>query len=162
MIAELLAEAGRQPERIVVDIGPGSFTGVRIGLAAARALALAWACPVHGVTADTLVARAAFEREDAPERLLVVLDAFRSELFVREWTADGPRGAFEVLAPADVAARAALIGAVAGSGVPLLAAPPAWVDATGPDARAARWLRANDLASPTPLYIRAPDAIPAP
>ena len=41
---------GRRPDAIVVDMGPGSFTGIRIGIAAARALGLAWGVPVHGLS----------------------------------------------------------------------------------------------------------------
>ena len=46
MIGEL-PDRGRA-ETILVDCGPGSFTGVRVGLAAARGLGLAWAAPIHG------------------------------------------------------------------------------------------------------------------
>ena len=51
MIDELLG--GRRPTAILVDCGPGSFTGVRVGLAAAHGLAIGWGVPLHGI----LVAR---------------------------------------------------------------------------------------------------------
>ena len=54
MIAELPGKG--RAERIVVSLGPGSFTGVRIGLAAARALGLAWAAEVLGYPTLALVA----------------------------------------------------------------------------------------------------------
>ncbi len=61
MIAEL-PDKGRA-ERIVVSLGPGSFTGVRIGLAAARALGLAWQAEVLGYPTPALVAAMARERQ---------------------------------------------------------------------------------------------------
>ena len=164
MVADLMATAAvTRPSRIVVDVGPGSFTGVRVGLAAARAFALAWGCAVDGVGGDALVARAAFALPGAPDRLLVVLDALRGEVFARAWSRAGPTGPTIALDPAAATAMATGIGAVAGNGVALLPALPAlpgWTDARGADARAAALLQPGDRVPAAPLYIRAPDAKP--
>jgi tRNA threonylcarbamoyladenosine biosynthesis protein TsaB len=78
-IADLLA--GRRPpprpDAIIVDIGPGSYTGIRIGIAAARALGLAWGVPVHGVSALALVAAQAFAADPALGSVFALIDAGR-------------------------------------------------------------------------------------
>ncbi|WP_016744608.1 tRNA (adenosine(37)-N6)-threonylcarbamoyltransferase complex dimerization subunit type 1 TsaB, partial [Rhizorhabdus wittichii] len=57
MIAAL--PGGGRADSILVDCGPGSFTGVRVGLAAARALALGWGVPVHGYSSMAAIAATA-------------------------------------------------------------------------------------------------------
>ena len=54
MIAELLS--GHRPDAILVDCGPGSFTGIRVGLAAARGLAIGWKVPLSGYSSLALLA----------------------------------------------------------------------------------------------------------
>src|SRR5687767_1864638 len=63
MIAELLD--GRRPSSILVDCGPGSFTGVRVGLAAAQGLAIGWGIPIAGYSSLALLAAASGEAEVA-------------------------------------------------------------------------------------------------
>src|SRR3546814_19632417 len=70
MIGELLQ--GRRPRRILVDCGPGSFTGVRVGIAAARAPALGWQVPVSGYSAMTLIAASGFTIHDGHALAVVV------------------------------------------------------------------------------------------
>jgi tRNA threonylcarbamoyl adenosine modification protein YeaZ len=81
VVEEALAAAGKQLadiERIVVSTGPGSFTGIRVGVSAARGFALALKIPAVGVT--TLEALAEAARKKAGDRpVLAVLDAGRGE-----------------------------------------------------------------------------------
>jgi tRNA threonylcarbamoyl adenosine modification protein YeaZ len=70
---------GRRADSIIVDIGPGSYTGIRIGIAAARALGLAWGVPVHGVSAASLVAAQAFAADPALDAVLALIDAGRGQ-----------------------------------------------------------------------------------
>jgi len=161
MIAEVLADAGGvTPTSILIDVGPGSFTGVRIGLAAARAFGFAWRCAVNGVPSDALIARAVFAHVDAPDNLLVVLDALRGELFVREWTRSGPLGLARAVTPEVAIAQARTIGAVAGNGLRSLNDLPPWTMFLNPSAAAVVHLSPDDRTAPAPLYIRAPDAKP--
>jgi tRNA threonylcarbamoyladenosine biosynthesis protein TsaB len=74
---------------IAVSCGPGGFTGIRVGLATARAMALAIACPVVGIGSfQALAATAARSGGSLGARSLVVLDSRRRELFAVELGAD--------------------------------------------------------------------------
>ncbi|HZV73386.1 MAG TPA: tRNA (adenosine(37)-N6)-threonylcarbamoyltransferase complex dimerization subunit type 1 TsaB [Conexibacter sp.] len=101
----LLAEAGvdfPQLDRLAVGIGPGTFTGLRIGVATARALAQAHDLPL--VAVSTLRSLAAGAPADDAPATLAVLDARRGEAFAAAWT----RGAAAQAAPAPLLAAAAL------------------------------------------------------
>ena len=175
MQADLLAGAGwgwRQLDLVCATRGPGSFTGLRIGLAAARGLALACEVPVLGL--GTLEALAAGV-EDAPDAArLALIDARRGQLYAQAFAADGAALAPPaVLAPAEVAsilpsAPVRLVGSGASLALPyldgfdvVLANAPAWPEAArfGHLARA-RAGEAREDAPPEPLYLRAPDARP--
>ncbi|MEI9851266.1 MAG: tRNA (adenosine(37)-N6)-threonylcarbamoyltransferase complex dimerization subunit type 1 TsaB [Sphingomonas sp.] len=160
MIAALPGQG--RAARILVDCGPGSFTGVRVGLAAARGLEIGWGSEVRGYSSLTLVAASAFDTMPRLAALAVVLEAGHGEVFMQLFSApplaqDGP---FRSLAPA--AALAALAGRPAvGSGVRHLAAldPALDLRETLPHAADALLLPAELAAlAPRPIYGRAPDA----
>ena len=87
MIAEVLAEAGvafTDLDRIAVTTGPGTFTGVRIGVATARGMAVASGLPVVGVTTLEAVAAGARKSGTEPGRAIAsVFDARRDEVYVQ-------------------------------------------------------------------------------
>lgn len=159
MIADL-PEGGRADE-IIVDVGPGSFTGIRVGIAAARGLALGWGVPVRGYSSLTLVAAAAFaDGETAP--LAVVLEGGHGEVFMQGFTAS-PLVPTEPLASMrPEAALAALAGRTAvGNGVRWLTQLDLSLATREalPEAAKAHLLPADLVAlPPRPLYGRAPDA----
>lgn len=158
MIEELLGE--RRPSSILVDCGPGSFTGVRVGLAAAHGLAIGWRVPLHGYSSLTVIAAAAAGRG----QLAVALHAGHGQLFVQTYDRNPltPLDELRSLLPSDAAAA---IGPrlVVGSGAESL------VNARGhgealdalPRAADARFLpEPLRTLPPWPIYGRAPDAKP--
>ena len=93
---------------VVVDVGPGLFTGLRVGIAFAKGLCLATRCELHGVTSTEVLAATAF-REGVTGTVLAVVDARRGEVFAGRY-AQGAYGpveldAPEVLSPEVLAAR---------------------------------------------------------
>ena len=105
LVVEVLDAAGgdwRDLDRIAVGIGPGTFTGLRIGVATAHALARAREIPLVGVSSLHALARGAVSDEDVAETgVMAVLDARRGEVFAGGWaTADVARAeATPLLAP---------------------------------------------------------------
>ncbi len=172
MVAAAMAEAGLgfpDLERIAVTIGPGSFTGVRVGIAAARGFALVTGCPVAGIGTLDAIAAAAREMAGAVP-VMAVLDAKRDEVYARAFDAAGqPLWAAEAGPPATFAARMGDGMVTAGSGARLVAAvhPEALTqiihEDTAPDIAV---LVRLGLAAPPPsgpprpLYLRPPDAKP--
>jgi len=158
----------RELDLIAVTFGPGTFTGVRIGLAAARALALPHATPIAGV--GTLQAIAWGAEPGTP--LLVAIDARRGQFYVQAFTAAldaaGPprlESADEIVAHGAGDADGLRL---AGSGGPFLSARlggASLADAADEPDAAVIAGRAETLAAtarpgepPAPLYLRAPDA----
>lgn len=164
---DAMAEAGLAFEaidRIGVTAGPGSFTGLRVGLAFAQGLGAALDRPVVGVSSlDALAASGGGEAAAA------LIDARRGQVYARFWTNGLARGAAEALSLEAASARIADLppGAMLiGSGAALFAeAFPGLTQAplAGPAPEAlARLAAAADPATspPRPLYLRAPDAAP--
>ncbi|MEJ2026180.1 MAG: tRNA (adenosine(37)-N6)-threonylcarbamoyltransferase complex dimerization subunit type 1 TsaB [Limibacillus sp.] len=121
MIEEVLATAGLRHgalDALAVTVGPGAFTGVRIGLAAARGYGLALGIPQIGVTCLEAVAGATEQAERRGRRLLVLLDAKRADLYAQFFDeALTPLGEPFTATPGELAARLAGDG-----GPPLLLA----------------------------------------
>ena len=157
MIAEL-PEKGHA-EQIRISLGPGSFTGVRIGLAVARALGVAWKIPVRGY--PTLALVAAMARAGTDRAVTICMSGGHGEWFVQDFGTDGmPLDDVASLSP-DTAAmrrtqdllagtRAEDLGAIIGVASAPIILPNASYALLVPDA-----LLRDQL---SPLYGRAPDA----
>lgn len=172
LLAAVLAEAGLIPlelDRIAVTIGPGSFTGVRVGLAAARGLALALGCPVVGLTTTAVIALGVPEIQRQGQWLLATADSRRAEpfgqLFDPDLTPVTPPQALTAATLALLPPGPLLVAGDGAAGVtPLLAARPEtrFLGGAGlPDARLVARLGAQRPAlngfDIHPLYIRPPD-----
>jgi tRNA threonylcarbamoyladenosine biosynthesis protein TsaB len=147
--------------RIFVSRGPGSFTGVRIGLAVAGSLAVAWQAAVRGYPTLSLVGAMALQELD-DQTVTVCMTGGHGEWFIQDFTAGGvPVGDLASLAPAVAAARGAsrqIAGSRAHEFASLL---PGDHRATAllPDAhRVFALAEGMTGGDPSPLYGRGPDA----
>ena len=171
VVETVMRSAGRDYAglgRIAVAIGPGSFTGIRVGVASARGFGLALGIPVVGVT--TLEALAADSASEAMGPFTVAVRGGRGQFFMQDFDASG-RPVADARAVDDTAASAAipestrlLVGNAAGEIAAKLAASGrnllALADrATGAIATVAR-LSAASSHVPVPLYLRGADAKP--
>lgn len=145
-------------DEYVVGMGPGPFTGLRVGIATAWSLAHAAGRPVHGVCSLDIIARQWTDTGQAPEQFVVVADARRKELYWATYRGDGTRiNGPQVTAPDQVPSLPAAGTAPMGRDTGL----------TGPDridpaVLAARW-RALAPAGAEPYYLRPADAtVPGP
>ena len=142
-------------DRIVVGRGPGSFTGLRIGMATAIGLAAPRGTPLVGVATTAAL------RHAAGIDAIAVIDARRGEVF-----AEGPGVELGAYAPADLAQRVPAASLLIGDGATRYrevfahCSIPADDDPRHVPAAAALAALAEEGAPATPLYIRAPDAIP--
>jgi len=161
MIAELMA--GRLADRILVGVGPGSFTGIRVAIAAAHGLAIGWGVEVEGISSLALLAAGASGGSD----VAAAVAGGHGELFVQQFdgTTIEPTSEMLNLPPAE-AAWVMDAQIVVGSGAGALVA----ARGTG-EARELWPSAANALRIPPalrslaakPIYARAPDArVPEP
>jgi tRNA threonylcarbamoyl adenosine modification protein YeaZ len=162
----------RELDRVAVTVGPGSFTGLRVGISAARGIALAAAKPAVGLSTLAGFAAPHIAADDTTP-VAAVVDARHDHVYLQVF---GPGGR-TVLAPriasladavtAAISGPARIVGSAAdlvARSWPKSAAPPALIDQLGaPDIA---WIaRLGAAASdrdgpPKPLYLRAPDAQP--
>ena len=158
-----LAEVDRRPadlDAVVVGLGPGPFTGLRVGIVTAAALGDGLGVPVCGVPSHDALAAAL----DTERSFLIVTDARRREVYVSGYAGRVRVRGPEVLPPADLTTEA---GAVAGAGAALVAdldletLEPAKPLSAGLVSAAAPALLTGAVPGPlTPLYLRRPDAVP--
>jgi tRNA threonylcarbamoyl adenosine modification protein YeaZ len=175
LIARVMDEAEvefQELDRIAVTVGPGSFTGLRVGISAARGIALAAAKPAIGLT--TLAGLAAPHiAEDDTTLVVAAIDARHDHVYMQVFGPGGRTLLAPRLAPLREAVRAATSGParIVGSAAGLIARswpkgepPPALVDQrAAPDIA---WIARLGAAAadadgpPRPFYLRAPDAQP--
>jgi tRNA threonylcarbamoyladenosine biosynthesis protein TsaB len=158
MIEELLD--GRTATRILVGVGPGSFTGIRVAVAAAHGLAIGWGAELGGMSSLALLAAGCRDNENGEVAAAVV--GGHGELFVQQFNAATAEPMTELrnLAPAE-AARFASADRVLGSGAALLVAARGWGKADEAWPSAADALKLPPVLrslSPKPIYARSPDA----
>jgi tRNA threonylcarbamoyl adenosine modification protein YeaZ len=155
MLGELLAE--RSPSRILVGVGPGSFTGIRVAIAAAHGLAIGWKAELVGFSSLALLAASS----GADGEVAAAMIGGHGELFVQQF--DGELKPTTVLLNLPPAAAAAAVTAdtVAGPGAAAV------MEARGRGRAVEAWPSASNVLRlpqplrnlpPAPVYARAPDA----
>jgi tRNA threonylcarbamoyladenosine biosynthesis protein TsaB len=175
LIARVMKESGlpfAALDRVAVTTGPGSFTGLRVGLSAARGIGLAAGKPVVGLT--TLSAYAAPIVSEAGEQPVIsAIDARHDQVYFQVVSGNGSSLIRPKVAPIEEALAASRFGAcwLVGNAAKILAdrwpsdaPPPFKVDAqAAPDITWVAWLGAAvspNTAPARPYYLRAPDAKP--
>jgi tRNA threonylcarbamoyladenosine biosynthesis protein TsaB len=178
LIVRCLGDAGvvRQDlTAIAVGVGPGPFTGLRVGLVTARTLAMVLEIPVYGVCTLDVLAVEAVDTGTVDGDFLVATDARRKEVYLASYDADATRLEGPLVVRPDDAAAAlthaeltdagpSIMGLpVVGEGAVLY--PEAFARAVGPKRPSAGWLarvvaeERAELLDPEPLYLRRPDAV---
>jgi len=145
---------------IAVGVGPGPFTGLRVGLVTARTLGFVLEIPVYGVCTLDVIAIEAIDTGAVAGDFLVATDARRKEVYLAAYDDLGRRLEGPVVSrPADVASNLP----VAGEGARLY--PESFPNPVDPTRPSAGWLarvvaeERAELLDPEPLYLRRPDAV---
>jgi tRNA threonylcarbamoyladenosine biosynthesis protein TsaB len=175
LIARVIKQSGlafAALDRIAVTTGPGSFTGLRVGLSAARGIALAANKPVVGVTTLTAYAAPVVSR-NGEQPVISAIDARHDHVYLQVVSGNGSSLVWPHVAPIAEALDAIRFGApwLVGNAAKILAdrwpadAPPPFKVETlpAPDISWVAWLGAAvspDTAPARPYYLRAPDAKP--
>jgi tRNA threonylcarbamoyladenosine biosynthesis protein TsaB len=179
MIKNVLAEAevtASDLDLLAVTVGPGAFTGLRIGLATARGMGLAANIPCLGLTTTEVIAHAVNASSWNRGTLLVALDSKRADIYVQafqpghkpiseasamdsailgEWLKDVP-GPIHVVGDARALAAAALINA--GLETIVIETPEVPDSSVVAELASQRWTPGDIQKAPSPLYLRPPDA----
>lgn len=173
MLEELLAEQDAKwsaISKLAVVTGPGSFTGLRVGIATARGLALALDVPCIGVTVFEAFAQNHFASVQNREPVLIAMDAKRDQYWIQSFDAQGHPQTNPIQVEVDKIAENIdkATSGIIGSGAKLIAEASEGSiniidDSPSPPIVAVAAIGAkaeNDNTSPRPLYLRAPDAKP--
>lgn len=162
LVDEALRRVGITPRdltALAVGVGPGPFTGLRVGLVSARTMAYVLEIPVYGVCSLDVLAVEAVDTGVVAEPFVVATDARRREVYLATYDEAGARTSGpDVRRPADVATDVAVVG----EGAVLY--PDAFPGGRGPLRPSAGWLarcvtgERVELRDPEPLYLRRPDA----
>ncbi len=176
LVEEIMARGGATYaalDRIAVTVGPGSFTGVRVGLSAARGLGLAARKPIIGIMTTEVLAASVpeSERVDGSGRvhILAAIDTKRGDLYVQQFDRNlHGVGPVKALAPGDLAAWIApgpvrVVGDGAAAAIAAIGSRAVMASADAfPAAAVLAELAANRQpvpGGPLPVYVRPPDAI---
>ena len=144
---------------IAVGVGPGPFTGLRVGLVTARTLGFVLDIPVYGVCSLDVLALEAVDTGTVSDDFVVATDARRKEVYLASYDVDGVRLDGPLV---DKPASLATDSSAVGEGAVLY--PDAFPRPAGPTRPSAAWLaravaeERAELRDPEPLYLRRPDA----
>ena len=184
LVSQVLARAGQpQINVIACGVGPGPYTGLRIGVTTAQVLGLAWRVPVVGICSLDAIAASAGEITAKSGAFVVATDARRGEVYWASYSATGERASGPFVGRQDDVdeatralpwigaraveqqVRAGVLGSLANrllSSGAMPGAPVRTLSTHGTDDGAmAGELTGQRLLAPFPLYVRRPDAMPA-